>query len=391
MKRFHRASLSVIFSSALWLLPCVGAHADEFMRVYFGTYTGPKSQGIYQAVFNLSNGQLSTPQLAAETRNPSFLALHPSHKFLYAVGEMSDFQGTKTGAVSAFSIEAETGNLRLLNQQPSGGAGPCHLSLDERGNCVLVANYGSGSVQAVPVLKTGALGEPGVNIQHTGSSVNPKRQTGPHAHQIVPDPGNRFALVCDLGLDKVLVYQMNPLRAMLSPNDPPSASVSSGVGPRHLAFHPRKPFAYVINEMGNSITVFDWEARSGTLREKQMLSTLPQGFAGESYCAEIAVHPGGKFVYGSNRGHDSIAIFRVNAKNGTLDAAGYQATGGKAPRHFAIDPSGRWMIAENQSSDNLLVFRVNKKTGALQQVGAPLTLGSPVCAVFVPLPGGSRN
>ncbi len=363
-------------------------HAEGIMRVYFGTYTGPRSQGIYQSILNPETGVLSEPQLAVETKNPSFLAVHPNRKFLYSVGEMSDFEGKKTGAVSAFSIDPRSGSLRLLNQQPSGGPGPCHLSLDAKGDCLLVANYGGGSIQTVPVLATGALGQPGAFIQHAGSSVDPKRQAGPHAHQIVPDPENRFALVCDLGLDKVLVYRMNARRSLLEPNDPPGASVEPGAGPRHLVFHPARPVIYVINEMGSSISVFDWQAKTGTLSAKQRISTLPAGWAGNNTGSEIAVHPSGRFVYGSNRGHNSLAIFKVNPKTGALSPAGHQDTGGQDPRYFAIDPTGEWVVAQNQTSNNILVFKVNRKTGAMTSAGKPLNLAAPVCAVFVRVPKG---
>ena len=384
MRLFQPLGLFVITGLIVALMSCEQVKADNSMRVYFGTYTGEKSKGIYQSIFDAKTGKLTAPQLAVETRNPSFLAVHPSQKFIYASGEVSDFEGKKSGVVSAFAIEPDTGNLRLLNQQPSSGASPCHLSLDSQGRCVLVANYGGGSVQAIPVLETGVLGQPGVLIQHEGSSVNSKRQAGPHAHQIIPDPENRFALVCDLGLDKVLAYQLNASRAILTLDTAAGGSVTPGAGPRHLVFHQKRPVAYVINEMGNSITVFDWDSKTGALKQIQEISTLPAGYTNESSCAEIAVHPNGHFVYGSNRGHDSIAIFKVDSKTGLLTAAGYQSTGGKAPRHFAFDPSGDWIIAQNQSSDNILVFRVNSKTGALEQVGEPTLLGSPVCAVFVP-------
>ncbi len=383
MQLFQPLGLLAITGLFAAIIGCEQAQANS-MRVYFGTYTGEKSKGIYQSTFDAKTGKLTAPQLAVETKNPSYLAVHPNRKFMYAVGEVSDFEGKKSGVVSAFAIEPDTGNLRLLNQQASGGTSPCHLSLDSEGRCVLVANYGGGSVQAIPILETGVLGQPGVFVQHEGSSVNPKRQAGPHAHQIVPDPENRFALVCDLGLDKVLVYQLNAGRAMLALETAGGGTVTPGAGPRHLVFHPKRSVAYVINEMGNSITVFDWEGKTGVLKQIQEISTLPTGYTNDSSCAEIAVHPKGDFLYGSNRGHDSIAIFRVDSKTGQLTAVGHQPSGGKAPRHFAFDPSGDWIIAQNQSSDNILVFRVDSKTGTLQPVGEPTALGSPVCAVFVP-------
>lgn len=358
------------------------ASAREFL-VYFGTYTGEKSKGIYLSRFNADTGKLSEPQLAAELRNPSFLAAHPKGQFLYAVGELNDFQGKRAGAVSAFALEARTGRLTLLNQQLSGGQGPCHLALDSKGRCVLVANYGSGSVAAFPVQKDGGLAEAAATIQHTGSSVNPQRQTGPHAHHILVDRDDRHALVCDLGLDKVLVYRLDAKLAALVANDPPSAAVSPGAGPRHLTFSPNGKDVYVINELNSTITVFAYDGRRGVLTQKQTISTLPENFSGNNSCAEIEIHPSGNFLFGSNRGHDSIAVFAVDKASGKLTLIEHESTQGRTPRHFAIDPTGRWLLAENQGTDNVVVFEIDRKTGRLQATGQVVTVGSPVCAVFV--------
>lgn len=359
--------------------------AREFL-VYFGTYTGAKSKGIYVSRLDTVTGRLTEPELAAETKSPSFLAVHPGQGFLYAVGEMGSTDGKRDGAVSAFSIEPKTGKLKLLNSQPSGGGGPCHLSVDSKGTCVLVANYGSGSIASLPVRNDGSLGEPVSTIQHSGSSVNPQRQTGPHAHFITPDPANRFALACDLGLDKVLIYRLDAKHAELVPNDPPSASVAPGAGPRHLAFSSNGKFVYVINEMSSTVTAFAYDARRGAMTEFQTVSTLPEKFAGNNSCAEIEVHPSGKFVYGSNRGHDSIAIFAVDKKSGKLSLVENQSTQGKTPRHFAIDPTGRWLLAENQASDSVVVFAIERATGKLKPTGQVLSVSSPVCATFVSAP-----
>ena len=239
------------------------------MLVYIGTYTGAKSKGIYVSRFDPATGRLTAPELAVETPSPSFLALHPGGRFLYAVGETANLGGKRTGAVSAFSLDAKTGKLTLLNRQSSGGAGPCHLAVDQTGKCLLVANYGSGSIAALPIQADGALGEPGAVIQHQGSSVNPQRQAGPHAHFITPDPANRFALACDLGLDQVLVYRLDPAKASLAANDPPFAAVKPGSGPRHLAFHPSGRFVFLINEMGSTLTAFAYDAKRGALKELQ--------------------------------------------------------------------------------------------------------------------------
>jgi 6-phosphogluconolactonase len=362
------------------------AASDTQFLAYIGTYTGPKSQGIYVARFDAATGKLSSPELAAAVKNPSFLVLDPKRPFLYAVSEMDSFNGQKTGAVSGFRIEASTGKLTLLNQRSSGGAGPTHLAVDREGKCVLVANYGSGSVAVLPLAADGSLEEPSARVQHRGTSVNRERQAGPHAHFITTDPANRFALTCDLGLDKVLVYQLDAAKGLLTPNDPPAAQVEPGSGPRHLAFDPHGRFAYLINEMTATLTVFDYDAKNGTLKEVQTCSTLPDGFSGFKSGAEVQVHPSGKFVYASNRGHDSLAAFAIDRRSGRVKLVGHQSAGGKTPRHFALDPTGKWLLAENQDSDSIVVFRVDMATGGLSPAGQTVTIGSPVCVVFAPAP-----
>jgi 6-phosphogluconolactonase len=362
-----------------WLAPA--AAREQF--VYFGTYSGPKSKGIYISRFDPATGRLTAPELAAETRNPSFLAIHPGARFLYAVGEIDDAQGKGNGTVSAFAIEVQTGKLTLLNQQSSGGSGPCHLAVDSRGKCVLTANYGSGRVAALPLRADGSLGAATATIQHTGFSVNPQRQAGPHAHFICPSPDDRFALACDLGLDRVIAYHLDPNVPRLTPANPGFVTVSPGAGPRHLTFSPGGKFVYVINEMISSITAFSYEAKTAAMTEVQTISTLPMESSTTSSCAEIAMHPTGRFLYGSNRGHDSIAVFAVDKKSGKLACLEHQSTQGRTPRHFTIDPTGRWLLAENQGSDTVVVFRIDPVTGKLQPTGQTLPIGSPVCAVFV--------
>jgi 6-phosphogluconolactonase len=354
------------------------------MPVYIGTYTSGRSKGIYVSRFEPATGRLSVPELAVATPSPSFLALHPGGRFLYAAGESTNLGGKRVGAVSAFSRDAKTGQLTLLNRQSSGGAGPCHLAVDQTGKCLLVANYGSGSVAALAIQADGTLAEPGAVIQHQGSSVNAERQAGPHAHFITPDPANRFALTCDLGLDQVLVYRLDAAKATLTANDPPIAAVKPGSGPRHLAFHPAGRFVFLISEMGATIIAFAYDAERGTLKALQTVSTLPENFAGVRSGAEVQVHPSGKFVYGSYRGHDSIAVFGFDPAAGKLTFLERQPTQGKTPRHFAFDPTGQWLLAENQDSDSIVVFQVDSKTGRLSPTGQTVSVGSPVCAVFVP-------
>ncbi|MCX6928648.1 MAG: lactonase family protein, partial [Verrucomicrobia bacterium] len=268
-------------TSGLIYYPAMSAETNSSpgaMRVYIGTYTGAKSKGIYVSRFDCAAGQLTSPELAVATPSPSFLALGPSERFLYAVGETANLDGKGAGAVSAFSLDAKTGKLTLLNQQSSGGAGPCHLTVDPTGKCLLVANYGNGSIAALPIQADGSLAAPSTVTQHQGSSINPQRQDGPHAHFITPDPANRFALACDLGLDQILVYRLDPAKSLLTANDPPFAAIKPGSGPRHLAFHPSGHFVFLINEMGSTLTAFAYDAERGTLKELQTVSTLPAKF-----------------------------------------------------------------------------------------------------------------
>jgi len=366
---------------------CVAAASRQGeMLVYFGTYTGKKSKGIYVSRFDAGTGKLAAPELAAEIASPSFLAAHPKGRFLYAVNEVGNFEGKKSGAVSAFAIDAATGRLSLLNQQPSVGSGPCHLIMDKAGRNVLIANYGGGSVASLPVQRDGSLKPASSFVQHTGSSVNKGRQEAPHAHGIYLDPAGRFAFVPDLGLDKVLVYRFDAGQGTLTANDPPSAPVAPGSGPRHFAFHPKGRFAYVINEMVCTVTAFACDSKRGSLTEIQTLSTLP---AGESVkpgysTAELFTHPSGKFLYGSNRGHDTIVVYAIDQKSGRLTLVEHVSTQGKIPRSFGIDPAGRWLLAANQNSDSVAVFRIDAKTGRLTPTGQTIEVGAPVSVTFVP-------
>jgi 6-phosphogluconolactonase len=359
------------------------AGSAEKSLVYFGTYTGAKSKGIYVSRFDSNIGKLSAPELAAETINPTFLAVAPGGKFLYTVNEVDEISGKPGGAVSAFARDASTGKLTLLNQQDSGGSGPCHISADATGKCLLVANYGSGSVAALPIYADGSLGEATTVLQHTGSGANPSRQAGPHAHFILPSPDNRFTLDCDLGLDKIFINHLDANTGKLTASEPPFATVAPGSGPRHLVFSPDGRFVYLINEMGGTITVFSYADTNAAMTEVQTTSTLPKDFSGKNTAAEIAVHPNGKFLYASNRGHDSIAVFAVNPQTGQLTFVEHQSTMGRAPRHFAIDPTGRWLLAENQASSSVVVFAIDSDTGKLKPTGQTVAIGSPVCAVFV--------
>ncbi len=374
---------------AVLLCACAGpeeqaadADGEEYLT-YFGTYTrgDSESDGVY--VSRLSAvGKLSPPELAAETPNPSFLAIHPNNRFLYSASEMS---GDPGGAVSAFAIGGD-GKLTLLNTVSSRGGGPCHLNVDATGRCLVVANYGSGSVAAMPVNADGSLGEAAGFIQHEGSSVDPRRQKGPHAHSVNFSPDNRFVIAADLGLDKLLVYRVDPANATLDPHDPPFAEVKPGSGPRHFTFHPNGKFAYVINEMASTVTAFAWDAQAGTLSEIETLSTLPAGFDGSNHTAEVRVHPSGRFLYGSNRGHDSIAVFAIGQETGKLQFIETTPSGGTRPRNFSPTPDGRFLVAANQDTNNVVVFQVDQESGRLTPAGSEITVGSPVCVRFVPAP-----
>jgi 6-phosphogluconolactonase len=361
------------------------AAAAERCLVYVGTYTGPQSKGIHAYRLELASGRCEPIGLVAEVKSPSFLAVHPGRKFLYSVNEIQDFDGKPTGGVSAFAIHADSGKLDFLNHQSSQGAGPCHLVVDRTGQTLLVANYGSGSVAALPVAPDGRLSPATSVVQHAGGSVNPQRQTGPHAHSINVDLGNRFAVAADLGLDKLLVYRLDPARSQLMPNDPPFATVAPGSGPRHFAFHPNGKFAYVINEILCTITCLAYYGQQGRLSELQTLTTLPSGVERKSEfsTAEVQVHPSGKYVYGSNRGHDSITTFAVDDATGTLRYVDNRSTEGRTPRGFGVDPTGQFLLAGNQDSHSIVVFRVDPTTGQLSPTGQTLQVGSPVCVKFV--------
>jgi len=350
---------------------------------YFGTYTNNgKSKGIYCYKLDLASGKLTSVGVTEGIKNPSFVSIHPSGNYLYAVSEVSDADGKPGGAVSAFALDRKTGALKPLNHQSSEGAGPCHVAVDKTGKVAIVANYGSGSIASLPIKSDGSLEKAATAIQHEGSSVVPSRQAGPHAHSINVSADNRFAIAADLGLDKLLIYKLDPAKGTLAANDPAFAKTPAGGGPRHFAFHPNGRFAYNCNEISSSVTAHAYDAAKGTLTEIQTISTLPEETKGNS-TAEIQVHPSGKFLYCSNRGHDSLAIFTIDEKTGKLTAAGHQKTLGRTPRNFGIDPTGRYVIACNQATDNVAVFRVDEGSGKLSQVGEPISVPTPVCVKFL--------
>jgi 6-phosphogluconolactonase len=352
--------------------------------VYMGTYTDQGSKGIYRSELDLGSGRLSPPALAAATDNPSFLALHPSGRFLYAANEVETLDGKPTGSVSAFAVDPRTGDLTPLNRQASAGSGPCYVTVDQAGRHVLVANYGGGTVASLPIREDGSLLPAASSVQHKGSSIR-KEQSGPRAHSINLDAASRFAVAADLGLDKLLVYRFDATGG-LELHAPPHVSLPPGSGPRHFAFHPGGRYAYANNEFSSTVVAFRYDPDKGGLEEIQSLSTLPAEFKDKNSTAETQFSPDGRFVYVSNRGHDSIAVFSVDEKTGRLTARGHVVTGGKTPRHFGIDPTGAYLLAAHQNSGSVAVFKIDPKTGRPEPTGASIEVSRPVCVKFLARP-----
>lgn len=364
---------------AFGFIPAFSQSAGSHYLAFVGTYTGKTgSKGIYAFDFDSATGQLSARGLAAETTSPSWVAIHPNGKFAYAANENGPHSW-----VTAFAIEAKSAKLTQLNQLSALGADPCYLSFDKTGKYLFVANYSSGNVVVFPILADGKLGEHTANVQNAGT-LGPKkdRQEGPHAHWIQASPDNRFVFVADLGLDAVLSYRFDAAKGTLTPNNPAAAKLAAGAGPRHVAFSPDGKFVYVVSELNDTVTAFSYNADKGTLHEVQILSTLPPTFVGRNDDAEITVDRNDKWLFASNRGHDTIAVFGINS-DGTLRQAGEYPTGGKEPRHFTIDPSGQFLLAENQNSNSIAVFRIEAATGALHQVTLASDIPSPVCLAFL--------
>lgn len=356
---------------------------NKEILAYVGTYTHGRNEGIYVYRLDPSSGAPELISKAGGADNPTFLTFHPQQMCLYAVNEMAESAGKPGGAVSAFAIEPKTGELAFLNQQSTLGNGPCYVSVDQTGRYALVANYGSGSVCILPIQPDGRLGEATDFVQHQGSSVNPERQEGPHAHCFIPDPSNRYAFAVDLGLDKILVYQLDLTHGKLKPNDEPWAQVRLGAGPRHLTFHPNGRYAYVINELDSTLIAFTYDGTRGTLREMQTVCAIPEEFEDTNYCADVHVSPSGRFLYGSNRGHDSIVIFAIDEDTGELTCVDYEPTQGGWPRNFAIDPTGTLLLAANQNGDNIVSFRIDQQTGRLAPTGQVAEVPTPVCVKFL--------
>ena len=381
---YSRLLRSTMLLSAI--LYCSGVAQAERYRVFVGTYTGGDSisKGVYSCEFDAETGKLSEPVLAAELINPSFLAIHPSGKYLYAVNEVSEGPGRGNGAVTALTINAD-GTLTKINHQASEGGAPCHCNVDSTGTNLLIANYGGGNVAVYPISEDGSLKPVSCNIQHEGSSVDKSRQGAPHAHSINISSDNKFAYAADLGLDKIMIYKLDAEAHTLTPASQPAALVTPGGGPRHFAIHPSSKFAYTNNEITMVVTGFSRNPEDGSLKAIQEISTIPAGFDGRKSTAECLVHPSGKFLYVSNRGHETITAFTIDQETGLLTYVENEPTGGKEPRNFFIDPSGKWLLAENQNSDTVYVFSIDQQTGALKPTGDFVTVGRPVCIRMVKL------
>jgi 6-phosphogluconolactonase len=354
--------------------------------VYIGTYTRTephvqgKADGIYVYRLDRASGALHYLSMASGVTNPSFLVVDSDRRYLYAVQEVEQYEGQPGGAVSAFAIDPHTSALTLINHQHTHGAHPCYISIDHTGRCLLVANYGSGSVSVLPIGANGALGPATAVVRHLGPATH---HDGPHAHSIVETPDNRYVLVPDCGLDRIFVYRLDSERGTLAENDIPWIGLRPGSGPRHLAFHPNGTVLYCINERNSTITAFGYEPAQTVLRELQTVSTLPDGFAGQNTCADIHIDPAGRYLYGSNRGHNSIAIFAVDVATAQLRSLGHVSTAGRTPRNFGIDAAGTFLLAANQDTDTVVSWRVDQATGALIATGQITSVPTPVCVCIV--------
>lgn len=351
-------------------------------RVFVGTYTKTTSQGIYAYHWLPDTGELVEIGLAAKTPNPSYLAFSPSRKEIFAVNEMDPVSGEQTGTVSAFALHGGTSKLALLKTVPSGGTAPCNMAVDTTGQVLFVANYTSGSVATFQILADGGISTPVENIYFQGHGINPERQLSAHTHCTTVSPDHRYLLVNDLGLDRIMVYRFDPKTARLTPNDPPFYSAIPGSGPRNFAFHPNARWAYSANEMGSTLDGLHWDSERGTLTRFQNISTLPKGSTKPNTAATVAVHPSGRFVYASNRGDDSIAVFSVDQASGHLTLMQHISCGGKTPRYFTLAPGGKWLLVTNQDSANIVILRCDAHTGKLAATGREYALDSPVCLIF---------
>jgi|WetSurMetagenome_2_1015567.scaffolds.fasta_scaffold00097_38 6-phosphogluconolactonase len=382
MNRINKIFVILAIVASACFLSSNVAVAQNYL-VFFGTHSVGPGKGFSVAHFNSETGELTKPQLVEEAPAPAYFIIHPNGKFLYTCNS-NDFAKGYTGqTITAYKIDSESGRLQLINQQSSGGADPSFISMDSSGKYLFVANYKGGSIAVIEINPDCSLGKITSNIFHSGRSVDSLRQTQPYAHSVRPDPSNRFTLAADLRVDKLFVYRFDALTGSLAPGDPPFVSVTPGSGPRHTAFHPDGKFLYLVNEMASNVITYRWDPSSGRLTELQTSSTLPADYKGKNACAEIEVSHDGKFLYASNRGYESIAVFSVNRRTGKISLVENVPTLGHSPRNFTFDPTGKWLIVTNHLSNNAVVFKVDKRNGHLTPVGEPVTVESPFCVRFL--------
>jgi 6-phosphogluconolactonase len=367
------------FLAAIMLVTAATAASAADMFVYFGTHRSGPNIGFSLAHFDTDTGALTKPEFLLEAPEPAYFVIHPDGRHLYTCNSGNN------ATVSAYEIDPHTGHLTFLNRGATGGGDTSYVSLDQTGRYALAANYDGGSIAVFALKPDGSLGARTAFVQHTGSGVNPQRQSHAYAHSIITDPDNKFALAADLGLDKLFVYRFDARDGSIQPNDPPFATVKPGSGARHVKFHPNGKWVYLITEMGSTIVAFNWNSTNGALAEFQTVSTLPGDFKGVSTCAELLAHPNGKFLYGSNRGHDSLAVFAIDQTTGRLTLVQCVASGGRTPRNFAFDPTGKWILCTNHDSNNAVVFRIDEATGRLRPTGQPISVPSPFCERFLPV------
>ena len=380
MERLRK--LTLIGLVTLLITAAAAAPAAEYL-LYVGTYTGTGSEGVYAFRFDPATGESSTLDLAAATENPSFLAIDPEGRILYAANELEEFRGEPTGTVSVFAIDQASGMLKLLQQVPSLGGSPAHLSLDMSARHLLVANYGGGNVAVFPVGRDGRLGEHSALVQNSGASVNPERQAGPHAHFIQVTRDNRLAITADLGLDKLFLHRFDADTGSMTPASTAFVKADAGSGPRHVAFAPSGNHVYVVNELVSTVTVYAYQIDLETLDSLQTISTLPEDYVGANTGTEIEVNATGRTLYVSNRGHDSIAVFSIDPHDGSLRSPEWVPSGGKMPRYFVVDPTGQWLFAANQASNSINLLRIDPESGRLTPTDRSLKVIAPVCLRFV--------
>lgn len=382
--RRHFIKILGISSAAILVSPqniFLDNHKSNY-TLYVGTYTAGKSKGIYILEFNVNTGGLIQKNFCAGIENPSFLVVNSNNKFLYAVSEIGNYKNQKSGGIYSYKIDQENNSLQFINSVSSNGAHPCHLTVDRNDKYVIAANYSDGNISVIKINDDGSLGERTDFVQHYGKSVNKSRQEAPHTHSVNIDASNKIVVAADLGIDKLMLYKFDDVNGKLNPTEQIYLETKPGAGPRHFTFHLNRKFAFVINELDCTITSLHFNPRDYLLEPIETVSTLPDDFKGENTCADIHIHPNGKFVYGSNRGHDSIAVFSFDETNGKLSLIQHQSTLGKTPRNFTIDPSGKFLLAANQNSDSIIVFSIDQLTGKLYETNQKIEIPSPVCLLF---------